>query len=133
MAVMVAIPIRVCILSVTLLFGCGPSVGEVRVANYPPREPNCGLEFVTVDMKELSDNKGPWELIGHVVLSQEGKQDPFAEEYKAIVRPRACAMGGEAVAIVMNATAEGAMSSGTTISYGVLRKRTAKSAKPAKF
>jgi hypothetical protein len=122
-----------CIALGVLLLGCGPSVGEVRMVSYPPREQNCSLAFVRADLKQLNENKGPWELIGHVVLSQEGKQDPFAEEYKAIVRPRACAMGGVAVAVVMNANAEGLISSGTTISYGILRKRSAKSKAPKKF
>ena len=82
---------------------------------------------------QLSSGQGPWELIGQVVLQQEGKQEPFDEEYKAIVRPRACGMGGEAVGITMNATAEGAFSSGTSIAYGVLRKRSSQAATPKKF
>ena len=120
-------------LSVCLLAGCGPSVSEVRMANYPPREDNCVLEFVKADMGQLSSNEGPWELIGQIVLQEEGTQDPFAEEYRAIVRPRACAMGGEAVTIVMNATSEGLVSSGTAISYGVLRKRRAEPSAPSTF
>lgn len=116
-----------------LIVGCGPSVAEVRLVNYPPRERNCSLDFVEVNMKKLNENKGPWELIGHVILSQEGRQEPFDEKYKVIVRQRACAMGGQAVTIVANAVAEGVMSSGTTISYGVLRKRGAKRKAPKKF
>jgi len=116
-----------------LVVGCGPSVSEVRMANYPPRPENCELEFVKVDMGQLSNGQGPWELIGQIVLGEEGKQDPFDERYRAIVRPRACNMGGEAVGIVMNATSEGAFSSGTAISYGVLRKRDSKSEAPKKF
>jgi hypothetical protein len=103
------------------------------MVNYPPRPENCELEFVKVDMGQLSGNQGPWELIGQIVLGEEGKQDPFDERYRAIVRPRACSMGGEAVGIVMNATTEAAFSSGTAVSYGVLRKRDSKSATPKKF
>jgi hypothetical protein len=121
------------VLLAAVLLGCGPSVSEVRMVNYPPREQDCSLEFVRVDMKELSDGAGPWELIGHVILSQEGTRDPFAEEYRAVVRPRACAMGGEAVAIVTTGTAEGVMTTGTTISYGVLRKRGSKPEAPTTF
>jgi hypothetical protein len=40
-------------------------------------------------------------------------QDPFAQRYRKIVRPRACAMGGEAVAIVLSSTSQGLTTSGT--------------------
>jgi hypothetical protein len=119
-----------CLLALT---GCGPSVSEVRMANYPPREPNCALEFVKIDMGQLSGNTGPWELIGQIVLQEEGTQDPFAERNRAIVRPRACNMGGEAVGVAMSAVSQGAISSGSAISYGVLRKRTSESNAPQKF
>jgi hypothetical protein len=42
-------------------------------------------------------------------------------------------MGGEAVAVVLNANSQGAVSSGTTINYGVLRKRRSGPEQPAKF
>jgi len=121
-----------CLLSLSLAAACGPNVSEVRTVNYPPREQNCSLEFVKLDNQTMS-GQGPWEVIGQVVLGEHGKQDPFAEEYKAIVRPRACKMGGEAVAIMLNATSETFMSSGTTISYAVLRKRTAQADAPKQF
>lgn len=120
-------------LGAALSLGCGPQVSEVRMASYPPKDPDCKLEFVKADMQELSSNQGPWELVGQIVLQQEGKQDPFAEEYRAIVRPRACGMGGDAVAIVLNATSEGLVSSGTAVSYGVLRHRQAEPEEPKTF
>lgn len=121
------------VLSMLVAGGCGPSVSEVRMASYPPREPNCDLEFVKINMAELSTNQGPWELVGQIVINETGTQDPFAEEYRAIVRPRACAMGGEAVGILMSATSEGAYSSGSATNYGVLKKRSSDSAAPQKF
>ncbi len=114
------------------LLGCGPNVSEVRTANYPPNPENCSLEFIQADTQVMSGT-GPWEVIGQIVLQEEGVRDPFAEKYRAIVRPRACGMGGEAVAIVMNATSETPISSGTTVSYGVLRKRVQGAAPPQKF
>lgn len=113
--------------------GCGPSISEMRTVNAPARDPNCSLEFIKANMTELSSGTGQWELLGQIVLQEEGVQDPFAERYRAIVRPRACAMGGEAVAIVMSATSEGLTTSGSATSYGVLRKRTDQSAKPTTF
>jgi hypothetical protein len=121
-----------CLICLPLLAACGPNVSEVRSASYPPREENCSLEFLKLDNQTMS-GQGPWEVIGQVILMEQGKQDPFAEERKAIVRPRACKMGGEAVAIMLNATSETLLSSGSTLSYAVLRKRTAQSNAPQQF
>lgn len=126
---------RACaILVAGVSLGCGPKVSEVRTASYPPREENCALEFVKVDMADVSSQEGKWEMIGQIVLQGLGEQDPFAEEARAIVRPRACAMGGEAVGIVLHATSHGVLSSaGTAINYGVLRKRGGPPSEPQKF
>jgi hypothetical protein len=116
-----------------MLAGCGPNVTEMRTVSAPARAEDCSLEFIKANMNELSSGTGEWEMLGQIVLQEEGVQDPFAERYRAIVRPRACAMGGEAVAIVMSATSEGLTTSGSATSYGVLRKRTTEPAKPAAF
>jgi hypothetical protein len=121
------------ILMVGMSLGCGPKVSEVRTASYPPREENCALEFVKVDMADVSSQGGTWEMIGQIVLQGLGEQDPFAEEARAIVRPRACAMGGEAVGIVLHATSHGVLSAGTAINYGVLRKRGGPPPEPQRF
>lgn len=116
-----------------VLPACGPKVSELRTASYPPREENCALEFVKVDMADVSSKDGTWEMIGQIVLQGLGEQDPFAEEARAIVRPRACAMGGDAVGIVLHATSQGVISSGTAINYGVLKKRGGPPPEPQKF
>lgn len=113
--------------------GCGPKVSEVRMVPAPGRDENCALEFVKVDLGALSSPTSEWEMLGQIVLQEHGIQDPFAEKYRAIVRPRACAMGGEAVGIVLSATSETLTSSGSTTSYGVLRKRKQDSAAPKSF
>jgi hypothetical protein len=105
----------------------------MRTVTAPAREPNCSLDFIKADMNALSSGAGEWEMLGQIVLQEEGVQDPFAERYRAIVRPRACAMGGEAVAILMNTTAQGLTMDGSATNYGVLRKRTREPAQPAKF
>ena len=121
-------------LAAMALFACGPDVSEVRTSNYPPREEYCSLEYVQLNMHEVSSGQGPWELIGQILLQDEGVQDPFSPEYKEIVRPRACGMGGEAVGIVMNADSEGVASPDeTAITYGVLRRRRPEGEQPNAF
>ena len=75
-------------------FSCGPTVNEARLTSAPARPENCSLDFLKLDMKDVAPG-GRYELLGHVVLSQEGVRDPLDPKYRAEVRPRACAMGGE--------------------------------------
>lgn len=84
-------------------------------------------------MNEISSGTGEWEMLGQVVLQEEGVQNPFDERYRAIVRPRACGMGGEAVTILLSATSQGIATSGSATNYGILRKRRAQSNKPTAF
>jgi hypothetical protein len=58
-----------------------------------------------------------------VMLFETGVQDPRQEKYREAVRPRACAMGGEAVAILQQSTSTGAVGSGSAVDYAVVRKR----------
>ena len=102
-----------------LLASCGPTISEMRQGNYPAREASCNLEFVTMNSTSFYTD-GKWEVIGQLVLEELGSADPLAERYRAIVRPRACAMGGEAVAIFMAGTSE-TLGSKSTTSYAVLR------------
>lgn len=105
-----------------VLAGCGPSVGEARMASYPPRAEDCTLEFVKGDMQLVSPG-GPWELIGHVIVGEHGSADVLSDEHREIVRPRACKMGGEAIMIAVSATNPGVAVDGSSTMYGVLRKR----------
>ncbi|MDB4939357.1 MAG: hypothetical protein JWP87_6329 [Labilithrix sp.] len=120
-----------------VLAACGPTVNEVRMASAPPKPATCELDFLELEMKDVAPG-GPLEILGHVMLSQHGVRDPLAPEYRAQVRPRACAMGGEAVGIMMTgiATPTALSAGGTTVSYTVVRKRpppSAKASPPAKF
>jgi hypothetical protein len=119
-------------LSVWFMAGCGPTVSEARTSSYPPREKNCALEFVKIDNETMS-GQGPWEVIGQVAIGDTGTQDPYDEKLKAIVRPRACGMGGEAVAIWMNAATQTTLSSGSAVTYAVLRKRSTQPEAPKQF
>jgi hypothetical protein len=119
-----------------LAAACGPNVSEMRLVAATPRAADCDLNFLQVTMADVAPG-GKYEILGHVTLSEQGVQDPLKEEYRAVVRPRACAMGGEAVAILASGTATpwALSAGGTTIDYVVLRKpqAQAKTALPAKF
>jgi hypothetical protein len=104
--------------------GCGSSIGESRLAYYPAREAGCQLQFVQQDMNQMGPT-GPWEVVGYVTISETGVADPFSQEYREIVRPRACGMGGEAVTIIQSTTNQTAMASGSATIYCVLRRRQA--------
>jgi hypothetical protein len=59
-------------------------------------------------------------------MGDTGAVDPFSPEYVAILRPRACGLGGDAVSLMMSAqTSGGAMGigGGTGTAYVVMRKR----------
>jgi len=112
---------------------CGPAINETRMQSYPSRGETCELEFVKLDMNDLSSPQGTWQLIGYVTIGGLGTRDPFSEDNRAIVRPRACGMGGEGVAIVINSATSAPLTSTSSISYGILRHRTAESAEPKKF
>jgi len=99
----------------------------------PPREAGCALEFVKLDMMDLSSETGTWQVIGYVALADNGAQDPFSEKNRAIVRPRACQMGGEGVTLMASATNETIVSTGSRITYGVLRHRSSVAEAPKSF
>ncbi|WP_394844200.1 hypothetical protein LZC95_45000 [Pendulispora brunnea] len=126
------------VFSSLVLVACGPTVSEVHMIAAPPKEANCELDFLQLKMEDVSPAApgAKYEILGHVVLQEEGVRDPLEPKYREKVRPRACRMGGEGVAIMLSAVGEGAFGShGTSIDYAVVRKRQspAASAAPAKF
>jgi hypothetical protein len=107
------------------------------MASVAPRPPNCELEFLQLTIGQISPAapEYEYEVVGHIALGENGVQDPLQEKYRQLVRPRACAMGGEAVAILQQATGSSVLGSGTAVDYAVVRKRPAPGAAspPAKF
>ena len=109
---------RVAILhTVFLPFGraaTGPAVGEVRTGTpHPTKAPDCPLEFVAVsagDMwragRPIRRRRNDYEMIGAVNIGASEGTDPMSEETRRIVRPRACAMGGEVVSLLASGTAQ---------------------------
>lgn len=87
----------------------------------PSREANCALELAHVDITSMSFNQ-EWEVLGYVSLLDYSVQDPAAAENRALVRPRACAMGGTSVAVAINATNTNQLGQqGSGLVYMVLR------------
>jgi len=116
------------------LFACGgPKAGinETRMVFAPSLPENCELKLVQVDITAFEFNQ-TWEVLGYVTLLDRGIQDPAAEENRALVRPRACAMGGNSVAVAMNSASQSAMGTGSGIVYMVLRPKSW-AQKPEKF
>jgi hypothetical protein len=114
----------------SLLAGCGPNVMETRMASAPPRPEGCELQFLQLKIEDLAPMIGTYDLLGNVTLFERGVQDPFQQKYKDIVRPRACAMGGEGVTILNQATTMSMMGGGSSVVYAVVRKRPAPGAAP---
>lgn len=107
--------------------GCGPKdiISENRMLYAPPREETCALELIQVDMTSITFNQ-QWDMLGFVSFGDREIQDPYAQENRDLLRPRACAMGGTAVAVVGNASARGMFGyEGSSIVYMVLRPKTA--------
>jgi hypothetical protein len=113
-----------------LMAGCGPAISEMRMGFAPPRPATCELKLVQADMMALAAG-GSWEILGHIVLQETGIHNPFEERYMKIVRPRACAMGGEAVSILQAASTSTTFSSGSGVQYAVLRARAASAPAPS--
>lgn len=105
---------------------CGPkeNISDFRTMPAPPREANCKLDMVQVDITSIDFNR-QWDVLGFVMLADRGGQDPFSEDNKALVRPRACAMGGSSVAISISGTNTNRFEQqASVISYMVLRPKT---------
>jgi hypothetical protein len=109
-------------LALVFLLACGPSITETRMMSAPPREAGCALELVHADITQVSFNQ-TWDVLGYVSLVDRGGQDPAAEANRALVRPRACAMGGTSIAVALASTSMTAMGSGSGLVYMVLRPK----------
>ncbi len=115
-------------LAVALAAACATTsspaaISETRMTFHPAREPGCSLEFVQSDMMKMRPG-GEWEVVGYVNLSDVGAADPLSDKYKDLVRPRACAMGGEMVTIMLANTNQTAYGTGSGTVYGILRHAT---------
>ncbi|MBA3818020.1 MAG: hypothetical protein H0X17_03965 [Deltaproteobacteria bacterium] len=117
------------IAAATAVTACGKAmIGETQLIHAPARSADCQLALVQADITAYSFNQ-TWEVLGYVTLSDYEAQDPAAAENRALVRPRACRMGGTSIAVTANATTRDALGrTGSGVSYMVLRPKTAAAA-----
>jgi hypothetical protein len=94
---------------------CGPVVSEVRSTAAPPKAASCTLEYLKVQPSGQS-----WELIGQLVVQDENASAAFSTERRALLQPRACRMGGDALAVL--ATPEPSPEPVPVTNYGVFRQ-----------
>ncbi|MCB9555046.1 MAG: hypothetical protein H6707_03005 [Deltaproteobacteria bacterium] len=105
------------------LAACGPSISQVTMAYLPPRAADCEIAFAPSIPIEQQRPGGPYIVLGHITIAETGITNPFSPRYAQIVRPRACAMGGELVTIGAHATSQQMIGSGSGTVYTVLKKR----------
>jgi hypothetical protein len=100
-----------------------PAISESRMTIHPANAPDCLLMFLRSDMTKMMPG-GEWEVVGFVTIGAEGEIDPTDEKYRELVRPRACAMGGEAVTVFIASRNQSDLGVGAGVIYGVLRRPT---------
>ena len=97
--------IAVVAFSLVLASGCfaPPEVQETRMGNYPARSADCQLAFIQVDsakgMPHAPDGS-QYEMASAVHVWK--RADPNDPAVHALVRPHACAMGGDAISLSMS-------------------------------
>ncbi len=50
-------------------------------------------------MQELASPNSKFTMVGTISLSDSSARDPFSDDSLKLVRPRACALGGDAVGL----------------------------------
>lgn len=117
-----------------ILTGCGPQAQDARMGTTrPPREAQC--ELTVIDAMDTA-NFAKYEQVGIVRVSnaEQGK-GPLDPEMRALVRPRACALGGEAISVLASgdATSRNGLRTTAFSGYIVWAAKSAKPATPQKF
>lgn len=114
--------------------GCGGvSVASTKLAELPANPENCAVEIVPVvatqsrtapESIRLPDAAPTsWQVVGTVGVAAIGVDGPFADGHFDHVRAEACAMGGEAVAVLATGASQAA--GGPDLAYAVLRRPSA--------
>ncbi len=75
----------------------------------PAKPETCKLELVTITSTEMQPEAkfgtgGTYEMIGAITIGAKEGTDPMSEEIRGLVRPRACAMGGDVVTLLGSGT-----------------------------
>ena len=81
------------------------------------------MEIVTEIATEAMVAGGAWTMLGTVGVDAIGSEGPFADGHFDGVRAKACAMGGDAVAVMASRWADNVpAASDASLAYVVLRK-----------
>jgi hypothetical protein len=86
--------------------GCGgPAVGGSQMVVLAPKPADCPLELVTIHPEDMAPGGkfgagGKYQMIGVVALGLDSGTNPMSPEVRKLVRPRACAYGGEVVSLL---------------------------------
>lgn len=96
----------------TIGVGCAPAVGQVQMGSpHAAKAPTCPLKFVPVGSREMMPGApfgpgGQYEMVGVVAVGADAGSDPMSEPIRKLVRPRACALGGEVISLASSATTQ---------------------------
>ena len=127
-------PIAASMFGLFALVGCAPQASDARMGTpRPPREAQC--ELTVIDAMDTA-NFTKYEQVGIVRVSNaERGKGPLDPEMRALVRPRACALGGDAISVLASgdATSRNGLRTTAFSGYVVWAMKSAKAAKPQKF
>jgi hypothetical protein len=114
------------------LSACVEMVTMNRAMLVPSRDAQCQLELVQADMMELSPMSTKWDYLGTISIGANHNLDPMSEQARTVIRPKACELGGTAVALMQSSNSAAMMGSSGALIYAVLRPKEAPAA-PGKF
>lgn len=111
---------------------CGAQTSDARIGTpRAPRAENCEL---TVINGSDTSNFGKWEQVGVVRLSNApAGTSPLDPTVRAMVRPRACSLGGEAISVMGSGDAAAGFSESAYAAYVVWAKKRDVSTAPEQF
>jgi hypothetical protein len=127
---------------VLLLGGCGAQLSTARQGPpRPARSDACSLEVAHVGLSEMQPGAafgpgGKYEVIGYIrVANAPEGTDPLGPEMRERVRPEACRLGGDIVAVStsMSYATVGFGSAKDMVVYQVWAKRSATAEAPRRF
>lgn len=113
-----------------VLSACGPVVGSARVgAGAPPRPADCSLELV----EELLAG-ADYEQVGTVTVARAPEEARSTDaSMLLLIKPEACALGGERVTVMNSGTAMDSMAVTSSYHRYLVWKKKGPSAEPKKF
>lgn len=99
--------------------GCNAGITETVVAYVPPREGRCSLETMFME----SVNQAEWDVVGWITIDDPEGQYPLSPRYRKIVQPRACRMGGDAVAVIAGGERGTGVLTRAVFRYAILKRK----------